>query len=273
MSPYAAELTVALMAAKLASDYLAKAYLDFQQLDDAPVNISTEADRESQEIILKHLSGCFPSDRLCAEENTETLKQTPTQGTRQWVVDPIDGTRGFVTKNGEFSVMIALIDRGEIVVGVVAEPALNRYTYATIHGGCWVKTGDSQPAPCQVSTISHLTDATLIQSHIKPGKPNPPFDAIKPKRLRETYSAGVKLALVARGEGELYVNTYANFADWDICAGHLLVTEAGGIVTELHGQPIQYGREKFSQTGGLLATNRSIYNAALTALQGVKLGA
>lgn len=271
MSDYQSELRAALSAAAKASDYLRQAYLHFQAIPDAPVTISTEADKCSQEIILNFLAEHFPADRLCAEENTPALQKSPVDGKRIWVVDPIDGTRGFVMKNGEFSVMIGLIDRGELSVGVVAEPALNRVTYATKGGGCWVTTHGDTPIRCCVSTVAELATATLIQSHAKAGKANPLALAIKPKQIRETYSAGVKLAMVARGEGDLYVNNYSKFADWDICAGHLLVTEAGGIVTELHGNPIRYSQSNYAQKGGLLATNVNIHAAAVLASRSIFL--
>ncbi len=272
MEKYGVELEAALEAARVASEYLRGAYADFQAIPDAPVNISTEADRQSQELILRFLSERFPADRLCAEENTSTLKDSTATGSRTWVVDPIDGTRGFVMKTGEFSVMIGLLDGTTLAVGVVAEPALDRYTYATIGGGCWVTTGESSPEACHVSSVSALADSTLIQSHMKAGRPNPAADAVKPRRRTETYSAGVKLAMVARGEGDLYVNTYSNFKDWDICAGHLLVTEAGGAVTEVSGAAVHYGREKFAQKGGLLAANAVLHPLAVAALRDVPLG-
>src|SRR5204862_6762642 len=79
-------------------------------------------------------------------------------------------------------------------------------------------------------------------------------------------SAGVKLALVARGEVDLYVNTYPNFSDWDICAGDLLVTEAGGQVTEIGGSPVRYGTPGNAQRRGLLATNGRLHSDAVTQL-------
>jgi 3'-phosphoadenosine 5'-phosphosulfate (PAPS) 3'-phosphatase len=74
--------------------------------------------------------------------------------------------------------------------------------------------------------------------------------------------------MVARGEADIYVNTYSNFSDWDICAGHLLVTEAGGEVTEISGQPIQYGKSNNAQRGGLLATNRLLHRQTVAVLEG-----
>jgi 3'-phosphoadenosine 5'-phosphosulfate (PAPS) 3'-phosphatase len=91
---------------------------------------------------------------------------------------------------------------------------------------------------------------------------------LRTARVVETYSAGVKLARVARGEADLYVNTYPSFHDWDICAGHILVEEAGGKVTGLAGEEIQYGLPGAGQSRGLLATNGVLHEAALERLKG-----
>ena len=136
-----------------------------------------------------------------------------------------------------------------------------------MHGGCWWRTGDGSPVAVRVTTTADLTAAVLAQSHSKTGESSGPRKKLRPARVVETYSAGVKLAMVARGEADLYVNTYENFRDWDICAGDLLVTEAGGTVTELNGEPIAYGRPSFAQRGGLLASNGRLHAAAIAGLR------
>src|SRR5437868_1770611 len=98
---YQRELETGLTAAQQAGKALAGLYADFQRIPDAPASISTDADRQSQEIILGCLRQAFPDDALCAEEETATLKEAAHTGKRLWVVDPIDGTRGFARKNGE----------------------------------------------------------------------------------------------------------------------------------------------------------------------------
>src|SRR5579859_7593977 len=134
---YQPELDAALEAARLAGEFLKDEYARFQVIPNAPANITTDADRQSQEIILKHLHAAFPADALCAEEETQSLAGIPTTGRRLWIVDPIDGTRGFAQKNGEFSVMIAFVDGGKIGAGVVSQPAAGRLTYASQGAGCW----------------------------------------------------------------------------------------------------------------------------------------
>ena len=258
---YAKELNVALEAAAKASDYLRGAYAAFTPIPDAPASISTEADRTSQDLILAHLLAAFPDDALCAEEGTAALREAKRQGPRLWVVDPIDGTRGFAMKNGEFSVMIGLVVDGEIAVGVVLEPVLERVTYATRGGGCSMRIGTTAPVACAVSATTAFNDVVLVQSHSH--SPSRALKALRPARVIEMYSAGVKLAVVARGEADLYANTYPNFKDWDICAGHILVTEAGGKVTMLNGNDIGFCAPDYSQRGGLLASNGRLHQEAV----------
>jgi 3'(2'), 5'-bisphosphate nucleotidase len=269
---YQRELEAALEAATRAGRDVLERYAHFTKIPDAPASISTEADRQAQEIILRHLLAVFPGDAVCAEEATATLAASAQQGQRLWVVDPIDGTRGFARKNGEFSLMVAFVDAGRIGVGVVLEPAQQRLTYATAGGGCWRRDGASAEAVrCHVSTVAALAEATLIQSHSRnPGQPTWPVQALRPARVVETYSAGIKLARVARGEADVYVNTYDAFHDWDICAGHILVEEAGGRVTGIAGQELHYGLPGALQANGLLATNGLLHNAAVAGLRSAK---
>ncbi len=268
---YERELQAALEAAQLASDAVLKLYADFQAIPDAPADIATDADRQSQDIILKHLHRLFPGDAYCAEESTASLGQVAHSGLRLWIIDPIDGTRGFARKNGEFSVMVAFVHQGEIGVGVVHEPARQRLTYAIQGGGCWRRDGSSTEAiRCHVSTVDSLAGATLTQSRSRdPGVPSGQVKALGPARVLESYSAGIKLALVSRGEAALYVNRYLAFHDWDICAGHILVTEAGGRVSGLAGEQLRYGLPGAWQKHGLLASNGRLHEAALTALRTV----
>jgi 3'(2'), 5'-bisphosphate nucleotidase len=262
---YEKELTIALAAARNASKHLLEEYARFKAIPDAPSDITTDADRASQEIILKTIRLNFPGDALCAEEATATLTGVPTTGDRLWIVDPIDGTRGFARKNGEFSVMIAFAEKGEIAVGVVAQPAVNRMTYALKDQGCWRLDGDEQtPTRCQVTLVSELSQCTLTQSRSRdPNRRSKLVDAIGPAKIVESYSAGIKLALVARGEADVYLNTYEAFHDWDIAAGHVLVTEAGGKVTGIGGQTLRYGLEGAWQKNGLLASNGLLHQAAI----------
>lgn len=270
LMPHEQELQAALDAARQAARKILALYEHFEAIPDARADIHTQADLESQELILGLLRQRFPGDAMCAEEETPTLAAAPKTGRRVWVVDPIDGTRGFAQKNGEFSVMIGLIEDDQTVLGVVLEPALGRLTWAVRGGGCWRQDGEADtPVRCQVTTTTDLSAAALVQSRSKPGVVSKQVKALQPARVLETHSAGVKLARVARGEADLYVNHYLNFHDWDICAGHVLVEEAGGQVTGLYGQPVRYGAGGADQRMGLLASNGRLHAAALARLREV----
>jgi 3'(2'), 5'-bisphosphate nucleotidase len=266
------ELQAALEATRRAGQLIREAYERFQAVADAPADITTETDRHAQEAILAHLHQLFPGDALCAEEQTPTLARAAQTGLRQWIVDPIDGTRGFARKNGEFSVMVAFVEQGRIILGVVLEPAKERCTWAVASGGCWRRDGGGEDVRCRVSSTADLTRATMVQSHSKdPLVPSRMARAVQPARVVETYSAGIKLAMVARGEVDLYVNDYTQFHDWDIAAGHILVTEAGGTVTGLHGEDLHYGLPGAWQRAGLLGSNGLVHDAALAQLKDVQL--
>jgi len=270
-TPFQRELDIALEAAFQAGNRVMEEYARFQAIANAPADISTEADQLSQSIILDHLHAAFPVDALCAEEDSDLLAQVSQPDPRVWIVDPIDGTRGFARKNDEFSIMIALVEESQLALGVVFEPAKARLTYATWGGGCWKRDQKSEQADsCRVTNVAELAKATLVQSRSRnSGKSSPKIQSIQPGRVVETYSAGIKLAMVARGEADLYLNTYSAFHDWDICAGHILVLEAGGKVTGLGGQELRYGLPGALQRHGLLASNGQLHDATLQALASI----
>ncbi|MCZ2342817.1 MAG: hypothetical protein LC104_13660 [Bacteroidales bacterium] len=263
------EFQVAIAAARQAGQFAQAEYDRFVPIPDAPASISTHVDQGAQEIILQYLRQAFPTDALVAEEATPTLQQAAGTSGRTWVVDPIDGTRGFAMKNGEFSIMIGLIVAGRPVVGVVLEPIADRLTAAHVGGGCWVMQGTAEPIRCRVSAQADPSAGVMVQSHSKPGKPpKPVVTAIRPQTVVETYSAGIKLARVARGEVDFYVNDYQGFHDWDICAGQALVEEAGGRVTQFDGRDIDYGGPE-SNRRGMIGSNGVLHEELIRRLAGV----
>lgn len=267
--PHEQELNAALEAARIAGEYILREYEAFEIIPDAPADISTEVDHRSQDLILDHLVSRFPDDGYRAEEATPTLKSLTHERERLWVIDPIDGTRGFAKKNGEFAVMIGFMQQDVIVLGVVLEPVSGIVTYAARGQGCWqMPLNATQPVRSAVSTCSSLAEARLITSHVRPGTSLASLvQALQPREHVESYSAGVKLARVARGEADAYLNDYPAFRDWDICAGQILVEEAGGCVSELRGTPVRYRREGAWQRGGLVAGTREVHAQMIQRLQ------
>ena len=113
--PYEPELQAALAAVERARPLILDAYDRFPPIPDAAASITLPVDRETQEIVLRRLSAAFPGDAFCAEEETPALAGLAGADSgrpRLWIIDPIDGTRGFAVKNGEFSVMVGLVEEG-----------------------------------------------------------------------------------------------------------------------------------------------------------------
>lgn len=263
------EREVCLSAIREAGAEIMRRYASFEKIEDAPADISTDADRASQEIILTRLHAAFPDDRLCGEEATPTLAAGTTTGERAWIVDPIDGTRGFARKNDEFSVMIGLVYGGRPVLGAVFEPAIDRLTYATLGHGCYVVDRGAAPKRTRATATQSLRNAVLsISRSQKEAGRQKLLEAFTAKDAVETYSAGIKLAQVARGETDVYLGDYLTLKDWDVCAGHVLVTESGGSVTSVDGDPIIYeGTGKSLKGRGILATNGPLHSDALAVLK------
>jgi 3'(2'), 5'-bisphosphate nucleotidase len=264
---YEDDLHAALEAVKSTHDPICQAYARLIPIPGAAASITLPIDRLTQEILLQSLSRAFPGDAFLAEEETPTLASLPGADSgrgRLWIIDPIDGTRGFAVKNGEFAVMVALLSQGRLAVGVVYEVVRERLTYAMQGGGCWRCDGGEPPVRCQVRGTADLASATMTVTRSPSYGPGSPLvKALGVAQLLPSYSAGRKLTLVARGEADLFLNTYPAFNDWDIAAGQILVEEAGGQVSDLEGQPIHYGAGRGMQRGGLLASNDLIHAEAL----------
>lgn len=268
--PYERELATALEIVEKVRQPVLDAYARFSPILDARADIKLDVDRDTQETILQHLAAAFPDDGFCAEEDTPTVARTSAESRsreRIWVVDPIDGTRGFAMKNGEFSVMIGLLDGESLALGVVMEPVRERLTYATQGGGCYQVRGSATAVRCRVTTTSVLAEAKYTKSRSSgSGRKSRTDEALAGLDSIRIYSAGIKLALVACGDVDFYINTYPNFHDWDVCAGQLLVEEAGGKVTTLAGRNVIYGKPGADQRNGLLASNGAIHETARAVL-------
>jgi 3'(2'), 5'-bisphosphate nucleotidase len=272
MSDYGRELEVTLDVIRRAGEEILRRYASFERIEDAPADISTAADKASQELILDRLSREFPGDGLCAEERSDRFATEASGASRFWVVDPIDGTRGFARKNGEFSIMIALVEEGAPVVGAVHEPAADRLTWAVAGGGCRVvhpvgAPASSEPRPAAVSATRGAPKVLAMSRSQGAEGERKLLAGLGAERAVQTYSAGIKLAQVARGEADLYLGDYLTLHDWDVAAGHVLVTEAGGRVTRIDGSPVVYDGSGSSLAGkGIVASNGGVHDAALEAI-------
>ena len=260
------ELDLALDLVVTAGEEALRLYAELPEIPDAAADVTTAADHAVQRLLIEGLLDGFPGDGILAEEATARELPSPTDRPRHWTIDPIDGTRGFARKNDEFAIQIALVDRGDPVVGVVYEPAPERLTWAARDEGCWARLpAEADAVRCSVSRATERPVVAMSRSR-RPPQVEELLRAFDGERSVATYSAGIKLALVARGECDLYLGDYLTLHDWDVAPGHVLVEEAGGRVTNVDGKPIRYGGSGRSLAGrGVLATNGRVHGAALSA--------
>lgn len=260
------ELDVALELAVTAGEEALRLYGELPEIPDARADVTTAADHAVQRILIQGLLREFPDDGILAEEETELDLPSPAERPRHWTIDPIDGTRGFARKNDEFAIQVALVIGGEAVVGVVYEPAPGRLTWAARGEGCWARgRGRAEAQRCSVSEAAEGPVVAMSRSRGL-DEAAELLEAFGGESRVATYSAGIKLALVARGECDLYLGDYLTLHDWDVVPGHVLVEEAGGRVTNVDGEPISYDGSGQSLAGrGVLATNGRVHDAALAA--------
>ncbi len=197
----------------------------------------TEADLASHHIIVDGLRTLTPGVPILSEESAALAWVQRRQWTRYWLVDPLDGTREFVKRNGEFTVNIALINNQRPVIGVVQTPVTGELAIAWEGGGCWLSrdgasllqvTTRPRPVPLVVAGSRSHGDARLAGM----------IDQLGSHELLAMGSS-LKFVRIAAGEADLYVRLGLT-SEWDTAAGQCLVEQAGGVVCQLDGEPLLY---------------------------------
>lgn len=208
--------------------------------DASPV---TEADEKAEALILPALAELTPEIPVIAEESV-AAGRVPAIAERFWLVDPLDGTREFIRRNGEFTVNVGLVEHGQPVLGVVFAPALNRLFAGATGGGAFVERDGVR----QQISVRHPPDEGLtIVASRSHGDPAALEAFLQGRRVAHLRNAGssLKLCLVAAGEADLYPRL-GRTMEWDIAAGHAVLAAAGGRITQVDGQPLTYGKPDFA---------------------------
>lgn len=241
------DIQVLLQIAKEAGDAIMKIYeQDFtveMKKDKSPL---TSADKASNDVIVEGLQKHYPEIPIISEE-TRLLPYSERKDWEYcWVVDPLDGTKEFIKKNGEFTVNIALVHKGESVLGVIYIPVKELMYYAKRGEGSFkVENGETT----QIHTTSiHTNEAVKVfvsRSHLNEDTQNF-VNQLKEKYSEvELVSAGssLKFTLIAEGKAHIYPR-FAPTMEWDTAAGHVIAEEAGATVTKQpEGIPLRYNRE------------------------------
>ena len=221
--------------------YLAGVVEPETKADGSPV---TAADRDAEALILRHLAELTPDIPVIAEEQVSLGHSAPVDGPRFWLVDPLDGTREVLNRNGEFTVNIALIDGGVPVLGTVHAPALG----TTYVGGDGI--GATKMAGADVSTAIEArlppSDGLAVVSSRSHGNRGDidAYLARFPVSSDRPIGSSLKFGILAAGEADLYPRLSPTM-EWDVAAGHAVLRAAGGRVDTIDGEPMTYGKPGF----------------------------
>ena len=224
--------------------------------DKTPV---TAADLAAEKIIVERLMSAFPDIPCIAEELCE-VEGMPPCCDRFWAVDPLDGTREFVARNGEFAVLIALVEEGRPVLGVVHGPAVG-VTYAACGLGTAVRRrSGGRPEPIRVRRPADGLVVIHSRSHENSRRLGE-FLADYPVRERKSCGSALKFGVIAAGDADLYPR-FGTTMEWDTAAGQAVLEAAGGCVETLAGAPLAYGKPGFKNDGFLAWGRRGLTGLA-----------
>lgn len=254
-TPFSDELVVAARLARAAGAAILDVRRDgIEASRKADRTLVTNADMAAERIVTRGLAERFPRDGVVTEESG--VVAPPASG-RTWVVDPLDGTKGFARGGRGFCVMIGMLEAGDPVLGALYLPLDDVLVVAERGQGCYVQ---EQGGPAQRAHVSERTDWGSLRLVVS--------ESMSPERQAEVlaltglaqgpaiHSAGVKVSLLVRGLGDVYYSHHGLSA-WDTIAPGVALAEAGGVMTTLDGAPLTYEPSRLAETrfGRILASN------------------
>jgi myo-inositol-1(or 4)-monophosphatase len=240
------ELNVVKQAVQEAGEAIVRIANEYYQTaaEQADRSVVTKADLEADRILKERLTGAFPHYGWLSEETREDKRRFASE--RTWIVDPMDGTREFVMRNPEYVVSVALVERGEPILGVIYNP-LSRDLYAAVQGEGTTLNGQS--VSCQ-HDLAARPKVEVSRSDIEKGR----FSEYEADlELLPCGSIAYKLARLAVGRVDATLSVTPK-NEWDIAAGVILVEEAGGRVTDLAGEPYVFNQADTLVNGVIAAT-------------------
>jgi 3'(2'), 5'-bisphosphate nucleotidase len=226
----------------------------------------TAADRAASRLIVAGIETVFPEDAILSEEEVDVAHKRLAKE-RVWVIDPIDGTAGFVKKDGDFAVQIGFAVGGEAVAGVVLLPYHDVMYSASKGGGTW-RESDGKT---ERVTVSDETDFTKMMIAVSRNHRSAKMKAIKREfRVKgevDRGSVGLKVGLLAERRADLYIHLSPRTKLWDTCAPQIILEEAGGRMTDLFGEEFRYDIEDLQNHGGIVATNGKVHDEVIKRLK------
>lgn len=244
--------------ARKAGDAIMQVYgtgFEVEYKDDA--SPLTLADSRSHAVIEEGLLALTPSIPLLSEEGLVADFAARRKWTEFWLVDPLDGTKEFISRNGEFTVNIALIKDGVPVFGVIGVPAQGVMYYGGLGMGAFKTVADGSPEPISIKSLSP-EGYTVVASRSHGSEELEAFLSKITVRERITSGSSLKFCLVAEGRADLYPR-FGPTWEWDTGAGHAIIKAAGGVVTDTTGaQELAYNKETPKHSGFIVCSTEII---------------
>ena len=263
------ELDVLKKAMREAAEAVMKIYeTDFDieyKEDESPL---TQADLVADKIL---------RERLLPLGHAWLSEETADDGSRSdaetvWIIDPIDGTKDFVQKTGEFSIMAGLVKNGEPVLGAVCVPAKNELIWAVKGEGAFVEPisgGEARRLAVRTETDPKNMKMIVSRNHLSEESKRFAKE-LEVGEFVPIGSVGLKACEVARGDADLYTNTGLGKSwEWDACAGDIILSEAGGTMTDLDGNPMSYNKDVPKNMRGIIASSGTIHEKAVRTMASV----
>jgi 3'(2'), 5'-bisphosphate nucleotidase len=223
-------------------EHYASEFAVTRKTDGSPV---TAADHASEAVMLEALRKLTPDIPVVSEEEVEAGRFPDVSRGRFWLVDPLDGTKEFVKRNGEFAVVVGLIVDFKAVAGVIYAPVLD-VLYAGAAGHAWrEKDGRTEDLAARVAAPDGLVVA-ISRSHIS--EKFETYLATLPLKGRVACGSAIKFGILAAGEADIYPR-FGQTMEWDTAAGHAILEAAGGRMETKDGEPLRYGKPGFLNHG------------------------
>ncbi|QQS32514.1 MAG: 3'(2'),5'-bisphosphate nucleotidase CysQ [Acidobacteriota bacterium] len=226
----------------------------------------TIADVEASRLIVDGIAAAFLEDAILSEEEPDDVERR-LSAARLWIIDPLDGTAGFVKKDGDFAVQIGLAIGGRPVLGVVHLPFHEQMYWAVRGDGAYLAGPDGQTC---LST-SDITDpatmtAAVTRNHLTERIVRT-IEYFGFKDVLRRGSVGLKTGLIAACKCDVYIHPSPRTKLWDTCAPQVILEEAGGRITDIFGSELDYLRRDLQNRNGIVATNGTAHQIIIDRLQ------
>ncbi len=266
------EIEVAVALARKAGDAI-RTYYALEIIAEEKLGIDnfaepvTIADRTASTIIVEGIAERFTGDAILSEEEADAV-DTRLLADRVWIIDPIDGTSGFIKKDGDFAVQIGLVENGVPILGVVLLPARNALYYASKGNGAFLVENGGPPVRLRVT---EETDFSKMNLAVSRNHRSPKMSRIVKdfgfRREIQRGSVGVKVGLIAEKICDLYIHLSHRTKFWDTCGPQVILEEAGGKLTDIFGCPIRYDLSDVQNHNGILASNGICHDSVVRNLK------